>query len=88
MSEHNKYRPEFICEQTEPVSGVVQKPLTTLERLSNQSWLRKCILLIALACIWQVYAASLNNPLIFPTFTATMLAFSEAIVKSHTTCKT
>jgi NitT/TauT family transport system permease protein len=80
MSEHNKYRPEFICEQTEPVSGIVQKPLTTFERLSNQSWLRKCILLMVLACIWQVYAVGLNNPLIFPTFTSTMRAFFEAIV--------
>jgi len=80
MPEQNKFRPEFIFEQTEPISGVVQKPLTSFERLTNQSWLRKCILLIVMACIWQVYALNLNNSLIFPTFTATIASFADAIL--------
>ena len=80
MSEKNIFRPEFISEQTEPVSGVVQKPLTSFERFINQSWVRKCILIISLASIWQVYALNLNNPLIFPTFSATMASFADAVM--------
>lgn len=71
MSDPGSFRAEFIREKTEPVSGVVQKPLTLFERLANLGWLRKTILLAVLALIWQVYAVSLNNPLVFPTFTAT-----------------
>jgi NitT/TauT family transport system permease protein len=79
MREEQTFRPEFIQEQTSPVSGVVQKPLTVWERLSNQGWLRKSILLLIIAGIWQVYALNLNNPLVFPTFSATITAFIDAI---------
>ena len=80
MHKEQTFRPEFIREQTSPVSGVVQKPLTVWERLSNQGWLRKSILLIIIAGIWQIYALNLNNPLVFPTFSATITAFIDAIV--------
>ena len=80
MSEQTNSRPEFIKDKTEPVSGVVQKPLTLFERLSNLGWLRKTILLIVLALIWQTYAVNLNNPLIFPTFLATVDAFANAVL--------
>lgn len=80
MSDPGSFRAEFIREKTEPVSGVVQKPLTLFERLANLGWLRKTILLAVLALIWQVYAVSLNNPLVFPTFTATIQAFFSAVL--------
>ena len=41
--------------------------------------MRKLALLVLLALIWEVYARWLNNPLLFPTFTATLAAFAEAI---------
>ncbi len=40
---------------------------------------RKLALLVVLALIWEGYARWLNNPLLFPTFTATLAAFAEAI---------
>ena len=40
---------------------------------------RKLALLVVLALIWEVYARWLDNPLLFPTFTATLAAFVEAI---------
>ena len=59
--------------------GVVEKPLSVWERVAAQGWLRKIVLLIALASIWEIYARWLNNPLLFPTFSATVLAFIDGL---------
>ncbi|GIX27563.1 MAG: ABC transporter permease [Burkholderiales bacterium] len=42
--------------------------------------MRKAFILVVLAVVWQVYAAQLDNPLLFPTFTATVEAFWQGIV--------
>jgi len=59
---------------------VVQKPLTLWERLVNQAWLRKLFILVVIAAGWQLYALQLNNPLLVPTFTATIEAFWTAMM--------
>ena len=59
--------------------GVVEKPLSVWERVTGQGWLRKLALLIALASIWEIYARWLNNPLLFPTFSATVEAFAQGL---------
>ena len=59
--------------------GVVEKPLSTWEKLYQVSALRKAVLLVALAVLWETYARILNNPLLFPTFSATVQAFIEGI---------
>jgi NitT/TauT family transport system permease protein len=60
--------------------GVVQKPLSTWERIYNQAALRKTFILVLLAVIWEVYARFLDNALLFPTFTATIQAFVDGIL--------
>ena len=57
--------------------GVVEKPLSLWERMTGQGWLRKLVLLIVLALIWEIYARWLDNPLLFPTFSATLEAFLD-----------
>jgi NitT/TauT family transport system permease protein len=57
--------------------GVVEKPLSLWERMTGQGWLRKLVLLIVLALIWEIYARWLDNPLLFPTFSATLEAFAN-----------
>lgn len=77
----NVSRPEY--ELQTPSSrefGVVEKPLTIFETLYNNAFLRKAVLLVAMAVIWELYARRLNNPLLVPTFTATIQAFWEAMV--------
>jgi NitT/TauT family transport system permease protein len=64
-------RPPFVRDSLQTTFGVVQKPLTIWERIYSQGWLRKSVLLLALALIWEVYARQLDNPLLFPTFSAT-----------------
>lgn len=79
MCEPNAARPEFVRESLETAFGVVEKPLTTWERIFNQGWIRKSLMLVALALAWQLYAAHLNNPLLFPGFSTTITALWQAI---------
>jgi NitT/TauT family transport system permease protein len=74
-------RPEYLRDVVAGRDiGVVQKPLTLWQRLANQAWLRKAFILVVIAVVWEAYARRLNNPLLVPTFTATLEAFQAAIV--------
>ena len=82
MSEPLALRPEIYRDQVDSSSfGVVEKPLSTWERIYNQSTVRKVFILIMLATLWEIYTRLLNNPLLFPTFSATIEAFVEAILR-------
>jgi NitT/TauT family transport system permease protein len=72
-------RPEIVRDQVAQFA-VVQKPLSALERIYNQVWLRKLLILVVLALIWEAYGRALNNDLLFPTFGATVRAFFDAIL--------
>jgi NitT/TauT family transport system permease protein len=73
-------RPEYLREIVAGQDlGVVQAPLTAWRRLANQGWLRKGLLLAAIAVAWEVYARRLNNPLLVPTFSSTIDAFASAL---------
>jgi sulfonate transport system permease protein len=73
-------RPEIL---REPISssafGIVEKPLSTWERITNVGAVRKTALLVVLAVVWEVYARALDNPLLFPTFSATVEAFIQGL---------
>jgi sulfonate transport system permease protein len=73
-------RPEYMREVVAGHDiGVVQAPLTLWQRLANQGWLRKGLLLVAIAAAWEIYARRLNNPLLVPTFSSTIEAFAAAL---------
>jgi NitT/TauT family transport system permease protein len=61
--------------------GDVARPLTTLERLSNITAVRRIVVLVVLCTAWEIYARWADNPLLFPSFTDTMEAFWEAAVR-------
>jgi NitT/TauT family transport system permease protein len=73
--------------------GIVIKPLSGWERLYNVGAVRKLVLLVALAGVWEIYARWLNNPLLFPTFGATVaalvdgIAHGELLVRAWTSIK-
>ena len=75
-----KIRPEIVREDTLGAgTAVVEKPLSTAERLYNQGWLRKLLILTVLALIWEAYGRYLDNDLLFPTFSATVAAFGRGV---------
>lgn len=73
-------RDEFVRERVETqIEAAVEKPLTLWERLYHIGALRKLVILTVLAVIWELYASYLGNPLLLPTFTATVDALGEAL---------
>lgn len=63
--------------------GVVEKPLTRFEKLYNIGALRKSLILLVLAIVWEVGARTLSNELLFPTFSATTVAFLQGVASGE-----
>jgi len=59
--------------------GVVERPLSAFERIYAQPAVRKTVILLVLALIWEFYGRSLNNPLLFPSFSETVRALISSI---------
>lgn len=77
-------RQEFIREEVEhDPDSVVEKPLTLWEKLYNQPLLRKAVILVVLALIWQIYSIQLNNPLMLPKFSDTVTALWSSLVDGN-----
>jgi len=84
MSSGPVERPEYVREEIgERDFGVVNKPLTTWERIWGNGAVRKTLILVILAAAWQAYAVYLDNELILPTFTETLKAFVERIASGE-----
>lgn len=75
-------RPERL-ESPPPARDVVQQPLGVWTRVWNNGGLRKTILILALMALWEGYARWLDNPLLFPTFSATLSALASGIVSGQ-----
>ena len=68
-------RPEITRELSSSEEfGVVQQKLTIFEQLFNQVWLRKVVILILIAATWELYGRHLDNQLLVPTFSDTVIA--------------
>ncbi len=77
-------RPDYVREGAmNEEFGVVEKPITVWERIYQQGAVRKGVILLLLALLWEFYARRVNNPLIFPTFTATIEAFWQGFVHGN-----
>lgn len=74
-------RPEFEAgPRAEAKTGDAARPLSTWERLSNNTFVRRIVILVVLAVIWEIYARWLNNPLMFPSFSQMAAALWDATV--------
>lgn len=72
-------RPEVVNDIAPPSESVAQRPLSTFESLYRHSWLRKLMILAALALVWELYGRWLDNALLFPTFLETVTAFFKGL---------
>jgi NitT/TauT family transport system permease protein len=72
-------RPEYVHDPLEAVTGVVRQPLTLAERLTEAGWLRKGFILGMLALAWEIGARLLADPLVLPTFSATVAALWQSL---------
>ncbi|MDB5779532.1 MAG: transporter permease [Polaromonas sp.] len=76
-------RPEY--ERTlAPLSDVVlERVLPWRTRLWQQAWLRKGLILVVLALVWEAVARYQDNELLLPTFLQTARAFAEGLASGE-----
>ncbi|WP_175626379.1 MULTISPECIES: ABC transporter permease [Oxalobacteraceae] len=72
-------RPEYERKLEAFTELPVERALPWTARLWAQGWLRKSVILVVLALIWEVTARWQNNELLLPTFAATAQALVEGI---------
>ena len=73
-------RPDFHRNPVDSSAfGVVEKPLSLFEKLYNLGAVRKALILVVLAVVWEIGARLLGNQLLFPTFLETNRAFVQGI---------
>jgi NitT/TauT family transport system permease protein len=75
-------RPEFEAgARAAAQTGDAARPLSAWERLSNNTFVRRVVILVVLAAVWEVYARWLNNPLMFPSFSQMAAALWDSTVR-------
>jgi NitT/TauT family transport system permease protein len=62
-----------------PVNLDVQRRLSLLEKLVANAAMRRVMLLVCLAAVWELYAWHVDNPLLFPRFSETLVALWNAL---------
>lgn len=74
-------RAEIECKQLDASGiGEIVRPLGLAERLVDITWLRRGLLLIALAIVWELYGRHVDNDLIMPTFSETARSLWDSLV--------
>jgi NitT/TauT family transport system permease protein len=76
-------RPEIVNQIDTSAMEVVEQPLSRWRRVWANAALRKGVLLCAFALLWEAYARWLGNPLLFPTFTATVAALASSLASGE-----
>ena len=76
-------RPEYDQPLPPFVASVVERPRPLRERLAAQGWLRKSLILVVLAILWEALARWQDNELLLPTFLATVQALFEGLASGE-----
>jgi NitT/TauT family transport system permease protein len=61
--------------------GDVASPLKPIERLANVTLLRRLVVIMVLAALWEGFARHTANPLLFPSLSETLAAFWDATAR-------
>ncbi|MFW0765539.1 ABC transporter permease [Trabulsiella odontotermitis] len=77
MSRLPYIRPEFEHELPPLRNLPVETPLPLSQRLWNQTWLRKCLIVALVLVLWEIAARMQQNDLMLPGVLQTLQAFSE-----------
>ncbi|MYN06500.1 ABC transporter permease [Pseudoduganella aquatica] len=76
-------RQEFEYAAAPAAPASVTRPLPLAQRAWQQDWLRKGLILLALAAGWEIIARWQNNDLLLPTFLQTARAFVDGIASGE-----
>ncbi|KRE06903.1 ABC transporter permease [Bosea sp. Root381] len=76
-------RPEYDRPLPPFTADALTRPAPLLERLARQGWLRKSLILLLLAVIWEAAARWQDNDLLLPTFLATLAALLDGLASGE-----
>lgn len=76
-------RPEYELPLAPYTGSAVERPLPLGARLWAQGWLRKGVILLVLALLWELLARWQDNELLLPTFIATAKALIEGLASGE-----
>jgi NitT/TauT family transport system permease protein len=75
-------RPERVVTlDTIGTVGDAARPLNLIERLANITLVRRIVVVIVLAALWEGFARYTDNALLFPTLSETLAAFWDAALR-------
>ena len=60
-------------------AGEVERKLSVPEMLWNDGFVRKSVIILFLAAIWEAYGVTLDNPLLFPTLHDTAITLFDRV---------
>ncbi len=83
MIKSGPVRAEYIRDLAPVTQDQLETPLPALARLWQQDWLRKTVILLLLAVIWEGAARWQDNDLLLPGFIQTFKAFFEDIASGE-----
>jgi NitT/TauT family transport system permease protein len=72
-------RPEVLHEVSPNAFEIVERKTGLWEKFYGNTVLRKAVLLVVLAALWEFYARWRNNPLTFPTLSETVTALVASL---------
>ncbi len=73
---------------TDEDTVVYERPIGMVERLWGKQWVRKAVIIAALAATWEIYGRILDSELLMPTFSATVEAFARGIASGELVSRT
>lgn len=76
-------RPEYEHVLAPFTAAPLSLPLPWYRQLWQQGWMRKALILVVLATLWEIIARIQDNDLLLPTFLATVRAFGEGVASGE-----
>ena len=83
MSQSSSVRQEYEVVLEPLLSVPLERELPLGQRLWQQGWLRKSLILIVLAVLWELVARYQNNDLLLPTFLQTASALYDGLISGE-----
>ena len=83
MSQSSSVRQEYEVVLEPLLTVPVERELPLGQRLWQQGWLRKSLILIVLAVLWELVARYQNNDLLLPTFLQTASALYDGLISGE-----
>jgi len=81
-------RAEYECELAPLPATYAERVLPWTQRIWDQAWLRRSIILLALAVLWEIIARVQDNDLLLPTALQTAKALVEGLASGELIDKT